>query len=224
MFRLILISGIIGFISVILFVVFSGVIKNEQVDIVTPQPGTDFPDSQEITDIHDDHNPEVEYFEATPSEYEVVELPASGLVTSLVRANPSNEFQNVLSEIYLDIFWKVQCQLPDGSVENAVILTAKHSNEPEGGDIDLARYAIRNWEPQVAYDMGQTLFSEAQANFDSVILDFDNYDTDSRYTVFNAGAKEYEIHYGWVLNFPIFAPSHECLTAAINDTYAPHAH
>jgi hypothetical protein len=226
MFRLILIVGIIGFVVTILFVVFNGVIKNDQTDVVTPQPESNFPDSQEITDFphENEDDSHVQHFEATPAEYDVVELPTSGLVTSLVRSNPSSEFQNVLSEIYIDIFWKVECQLPDGSKENAVILTAKHSNEPEGGDIDLARYAIRNWEPQIAYDLGQTLFSENQANFNSVVLDFDNYGTDSRYTVFTSGSKEYEIHYGWVLNFPIFAPSHECLIAAINDTYAPHSH
>jgi len=55
-------------------------------------------------------------------------------------------------------------------------------------------------------------------------LTFTNYDANSRFTTFTVDAVEYEIHYGWVLNFAMFASSQDCLVAAIDNLYAPHSH
>lgn len=223
MLRIILIIGIIGCIGVVAFVMLQ---ENNQVLPDNPdQSDVQFPESQDIVEVPNTNEiPIVQNFEPTSVDYQVKELPVNGLVTSIVSSDPSEEFSNVLSEIFIDVYWRVQCQLPNGSTEEAVILTAKPSVEEGGGDIDLARYAIRNWEPYVAKDLGDTLFPKISSSLDSTVLNFTNYDKESRFANFAINNKNYEVHYGWVLNFAIFSTSHNCLIAAINDTYAPQGH
>lgn len=224
MLRIILICGILGFIGVIAFMVITA--DTEVREDLMPQPEATFPESQDISEFPEEAQvaPVVREFELTPDDYVVNELPTSGLVTSLAAPDPSEAFSQVLSEIYIDIYWVLECKLSNGSTDRAVILTAQSSIEEGGGDIDMARYAIRNWESNIAKDIGATLFPESRSRFSDTSLDFTNYDRDSRFAQFTLGQNVYEIHYGWVLNFAIFATSHDCLVAAINDTYAPQGH
>ena len=226
MIRIILAAGILVLITLITVTIFVRSSSNSAQDVEPVETGVVFPDSTDVdvTPVVEPAPQEVIVYEEAPKEYQVKELPTSGIVTSLITNDPSPLFANVLSEVFLDVYWKLECELPDGSTERAVIMTAKPSVEEGGGDIDMARFAIRNWEPNIARDLGNTLFPSERRGFDTVNLEFTNYDRNSRFATFSLNQGNYEVHYGWVLNFAIFTTSHACLLAVIEDTYAPHGH
>jgi hypothetical protein len=225
MLKIILITGILGLIALIAFVLLGNVRESVPDSII--QPDTSFPDSQNITELPPEDTQDasvVQNFELSPPDYVIQQLPAPGLVTSVVAQDSSDAFDQVLREIFIDVYWILECQLPDGTSEKALILTAQPNTSGSGGEIDLARYAIRNWEPDIAKDIGMTLFPGSGSSLSNTSLTFSNYDNMSRFSTFAAGQNDLEIHYGWVLNFAIFATSHNCLVAAIEDTYAPQSH
>lgn len=224
--RIIIIVGIIFLLTVVTALFIGSKNYSAIENPVPPESTSPFPDSQEVTTLPGETSkpPEVQHLELTPENYKVTEIPTSGLLTTVVAQNTSLSFDGVLSEVFLDVFWRMKCEQPDGKVDYALVMTAKPGID--SGTIDLARYAIRNWESNIAQDIGQSLFPNSSNNFRETVLEFSNYapNPNSRFSTFLSGGAKYEIYYGWILNFAVFATSHNCQVAVVNDLYAPQAH
>jgi hypothetical protein len=173
---------------------------------------------------HEEKHREEHEIEGMPIGYSVVDLPTSGLVNTVTNPNPSKEFERVLSDVHLDLYWVEECRSPTGP-ERALMFVAKPSLDPKGGDIEGVKILVKDWEPYMAQDIGGIVYGYKHESFKEVRLSFYDDDSgDSRKANFMIGNTQYELHYGWILNFLIMAPSKNCLTAVINNTYAPHAH
>lgn len=226
LFRILLIFGIFALIIIVVTMFFS---SSQSVPVSdTPDEPMNFPQSQDITVIPDDEpddKPVVTVFEDTPDDYQITDVSPGGLLTSVSKSNPSPEFQSLLSTVFIDVFWVKECVSPSGERTKALIVTAEPNADLGDEQFSATEQAIWDWESQIVPDIGSTLFpSLNQAQLDSVNTTFTSYNLESRFTSFTIGASEYQVHYGWVLNFAVFATSHNCLVATINDLYAPYSH
>jgi len=149
-------------------------------------------------------------------------VSSPSLISDLVVGNPSEEFNNLVSELFLDVFWVEECSLAGETSARAVILTAQPNVQ---GELDDARNAVAAFEPSILYDLGTTLYPNiADTVLKNVDVNFTKFDSFTRVASFDLGGSEAAVYHSWVLNFPVFATSHQCLVAAINDLYSPHAH
>jgi hypothetical protein len=143
----------------------------------------------------------------------------------VVRDNYSSEFQEVVDTLFVDKYWVRECVGPEGSAGNSVIITARPDASLGLDQFMPTQRAVEEWEAALVADMAPTIYPNLSAQELSTLeYTFTSFDLDSRFTTFMVGGSEYEIHYGWVLNFVVFSPSHNCLVATINDLYAPQSH
>ena len=188
----------------------------EQTGLFTDQGSNNSMPPASDDDLHE-HEP-------APDNYEVIDLPTELPLPEVVSANPSPQFDEVLSGLYLDLYWVEECRSPSGS-ERALILVAQPSLNPEGGDIEYVKEAVNKWEPYMLQDVGQVLYhKQSYLEYQDTLLEFSDYDYEHRFANFMIGDESFELHYGWVLNFLVLTSTPECLAAVIYDTYAPHAH
>ncbi len=225
--RTILIFGILIFLVSIWFLLTNSEIDDVQtpVDQVDSQQiGQDINNQQDYTPILNPSAREFEFreFAETPDGYAVERIPSSGLVNSVISSNPSNSFEQVLSELYLDTFLQFECVVPGRPSERALMVTTRPD---QNGNDTTARQAVLQWEPFMARDVGVALYPNLQdSDFNDTILDFSDVGNDQLAAQFTVNGSARSIYYGWVLNFVVFATSKNCLTTAINDIYAPQSH
>lgn len=224
LFTLLIIGCVIS--ASVLAVLFVVQIASKEEDVGEQDEYTDF---SFTTDDSVGHSvakvDEVITMPESPEEYTITPKQTTGLVTSVVRSDYSPEFQVVADTLFIDKYWVRECAGPQGLVGNSVIMTARPDASLGLDQFLPTQMAIEEWESVLLDDMVTTVYSNLStqqvANTDYT---FTSFDLDSRFTSFTVNGADYEIHYGWVLNFVIFSPSHNCLVATINDLYAPHSH
>jgi len=161
-------------------------------------------------------------FPQTPPGLELKDISTRGLLTAETIGETSAAFSSLTSELFLDKYWVEECTSPGGVVDRAIILTAKPNPQ---GELSDARVAVQNFEPFVLNDLGTVLFPLiSESALQNKLIEFKKFDSYTRFAEFTLEDQKATLYYSWVLNFPIFATSPQCLTATINDTYAPHSH
>ena len=167
----------------------------------------------------------VTIFPELPLEYGLIDVPTTGFVNNLAVKDPSAQFTEVASSVYVDKYWINECQIKRLPVDRAFAMVAEPNPTLGLKQYQATEQAILNWESYVVRDVGKTLFPNLLlSEIKSIRTAFTVYDLDSRFTKFFIGSNEYEIHYGWILNYVIFATSHECLITSIEALYSPDAH
>lgn len=152
-----------------------------------------------------------------PEEYvvlpvtEVEPLPVPKNFDELLVTPPTNLFQNVLDQTYVDTFIVVSCRSSQDT-EKAVLLTAKYNETPTGNNFDAAKQAVSAWELLLLQDMGKIIFPSISESEVSQPVKFTNVpETDYRIAPVTIGGKKTSVHYGWQDNYVVFASTKECL-------------
>jgi len=164
-----------------------------------------------------------------PAESANNQLPKND-ITTILNDTISPTLQTVLNSIYRDNYYVFSCgaQTNDGQ---SIILTALYDGSIARDGYDKAYYAIKDWEKNVMVDFGHILFSLSPS--ETAPIDFawfvpykstnpHIWARDFHKAVIYIGDTKYEVHYGWTLNYVIFAPSQLCLESTMHALY--HAH
>ncbi|MFN3188496.1 MAG: hypothetical protein ACK42D_03085 [Candidatus Paceibacteria bacterium] len=157
------------------------------------------------------------------------EEPYQDIITLLAR-NPSPAFERVVSSIYRDSYEVMSCGEEIGGGK-ALLMTALYDGSIARGGYDKAYQEIRSWDKNAVAEIGHIIFPSL-ARQTSVIdfVWFEPYVSTNQHidprdfykALFYVGETPYEIHYGWTLNYVIFAPSQACLEGAMMELYHVH--
>ena len=133
---------------------------------------------------------------------------------------PRASFQEVLDNVYLNSYSIYSCESPE--LENVLVLTARSSQDGVENHYRDAVTAIMNWEEYIFEDIGQFIFPDLRPQDQVGLLNFSGVPNTGqrRATVFIAG-EERTIHYGWRLNYVLFASTEACLSRVKNAVYNP---
>lgn len=151
-------------------------------------------------------------------------------ITTILRSDTSPALDTVINNIYRDNYYVLECS--NESVDsNAIIMTALYDGSVAKEGYEKAYQSIKNWEKNAVAELGHVIYpslSRQTARVDFVW--FEPYVVNNEHiiakdfhkTLFYIDDRAYEMHYGWTLNYVIFAPSQNCLEEVMVSMYHVH--
>lgn len=151
-------------------------------------------------------------------------------ITTLLTSDPSTDFKGVIDSIYRDSYEVLTCTDEIGGGQ-ALLMTALYDGSIARDGYDKAYQSIKSWEENAVAEIGHIVFpSLARLTRAVNFVFFEPYISTNQHikprdfhkAVFYIADTPYEMHYGWTLNYVIFAPSQACLEGAMMEIYHVH--
>lgn len=152
-------------------------------------------------------------------------------IRNILGNNISPSLDKLVSSIYTDNYHIFECNEEIGGGQ-VMILIAKYDGSMARSGYDKAYQAVKNWEKNAVAEIGNIIFPSLEGQTAGVNFAwFEPYDVNNPHitasrdfhkALFYIGETSYEMHYGWILNYIIFAPSQECLEATMIALYHDH--
>lgn len=157
------------------------------------------------------------------------ELPSD--ITTILKDDVSPALKKVVNSIYRDNYYVFACN-DKNTDSNVLIMTALYDGSVARDGYEGAYQAIKDWEKSAVAEIGHIIFpSFNQTALEAVnFVWFEPYVSNNEHIIahdfykalFYLGETSHEMHYGWTLNYVIFAPSQECLEGAMTALYQAH--
>lgn len=179
----------------------------------------------------DDQIPDT-YIEFSPLHPEVSTSPnVTPDIRNILKEKISPALNKVVNSMYIDNYHVFECDENSGGGQ-VMILTAKYDGSIARGGYDGAYQNIKAWESNAVADIGHILFPSLSLQTAAVnFVWFEPYEVNNSHITaardfhkaqFYIGDQSYEMHYGWILNYVVFAPSQDCLVATMFALYHDH--
>ncbi len=152
-------------------------------------------------------------------------------ITTILKQNISPALDAVIKSIYRDNYYILTCSDEIGGGQ-ALMVTAKYDGSISRDGYEKAYQTVKGWEKNAVAEIGHIVFPElAQQTASINFVWFEPYTVNNPHitasrdfhkALFYIGENPYEMHYGWILNYVIFAPSQKCLEATMEALYSDH--
>jgi len=151
-------------------------------------------------------------------------------ITTLLLSEPSPALNRVINSIYRDSYEVMTCKDEIGGGK-ALLMTALFDGSIARDGYDKAFQDIKNWESNAVAEIGHIVFPSLARQTASInFVWFEPYQSTNQHILardfhkadFYVEEQPYEMHYGWTLNYVIFAPSQACLEGAMMELYHVH--
>jgi hypothetical protein len=152
-------------------------------------------------------------------------------IVTLLNEPISPALRSVVNVMYRDNYHVFTCK-SDLSEGQILILTAQYDGSIARDGYDGAYQKIKDWEKNAVAEIGHIIFPSLATQTTAInFVWFEPYtinnphisaSRDFHKALFYIGDYPYEMHYGWILNYLIFAPSQACLEDIMMGLYHSH--